>query len=122
VAEEEKIICIGCPMGCMATVTIGDKRKIVDITGCKCKQGKKYVLEEYTNPVRTLTATVIIQSSFQPLLPVRTVTPILKTKLAPGMMVLAKLRAKPPIKMGDIIVSNLLGTGVDVVATTDLPS
>lgn len=120
VAAEERIICIGCPMGCMATLTIDDKGQMVDIAGCKCKQGRKYVLEEYKSPVRVLTATVLTQGSAQPLLPVRTVTPIPKTKLAPGMMALAKATAKPPIKMGDVIISNLLGMGVDVVATSDL--
>ena len=121
-AKEEKITCVGCPMGCLATITIGDKGGETSITGCKCKEGKKYVLEEFTNPVRTLTATVLTRGSSQPLLPVRTITPILKTQLAPGMLVLAKVRAKPPIKMGDVIVLNLLGTKVDVVATSALPA
>jgi len=120
-AKEEMIICIGCPMGCMTTITIGDRGEEVSITGCKCKEGKKYVLEEFKNPVRTLTATVLTQSSPLPLLPVRTIAPIPKTKLAPGMVVLAKVRAKPPIKIGDVIISNLLGTKVDVVATSALP-
>jgi len=117
---EERIICIGCPLGCLVTITIGDKGKVADISGYQCKQGQKYVLEEYKNPARILTATVLTQNSSQPLLSVRTAAPLLKTKLTEGMMVLAKTRAKPPIKLGDVIISNLLGTGVDLVATNDL--
>jgi len=120
VSEEERIICIGCPMGCVVTLTIDDG-EVASITGHKCKEGEKYVLDEYKNPVRILTATVLTQSSSQRLLAVRTTAPIPKTKLAPGTMALAEVRAKPPIKIGDVITSNLLDTGVDVVATSDLP-
>lgn len=119
-SEEQSIICIGCPMGCAVTLTTDDG-KVASITGHKCKEGEKYVLDEYNNPVRTLTATVLTQNSSQRLLAVRTTAPILKTKLVPGMMALAEVRAKPPIKMGGVIISNLLDTGVDVVATGDLP-
>jgi CxxC motif-containing protein len=108
-------------MGCAVTLTIDHDGKVASITGHKCKQGKKYVMDEYENPVRTLTATVLTQVSSQRLLAVRTTAPIPKTKLMPGMMALTKVRAKPAIKMGDVIVSNLLDTGVDVVASSDLP-
>ena len=119
-AKEERIICIGCPMGCMVVLDIDDEEKVVGITDYKCKQGMKYALEEYKNPGRILTTTVLTETSYQPLLAVRTTMPILKTKLAEGMGALAKVRAKPPIKIGDVIVSNLLDTGVDVVATSGL--
>ncbi len=118
--EEKNITCIGCPMGCAVTLTIDDDRKVTSITGYKCKEGQKYALAEYKNPVRTLTATVLTQNSSQRLLAVRTTAPIPKTKLLPGIMALAEVRAKPPIKMGDVVISNLLDTGVDVVATSGL--
>lgn len=120
-AAEEKIICIGCPIGCRVTLTINDG-EVVGTTGNKCKEGEKYVLEEHQNPVRVLTATVLTQGSSQPLLPVRTARPILKTKSLSGAIALAKVRVKPPIKIGDVVVSNLTGTGVDVVASTNLLS
>jgi CxxC motif-containing protein len=108
-------------MGCEVTLTIDDDGKVASIAGHKCKEGQKYVLDEYKNPVRTLTATVLTQSSSQSLLAVRTTAPIPKAKLVPGMIALAKVRTKPPIKIGDVITSNLLDTGIDVVATSDLP-
>lgn len=117
---EVNIICIGCPMGCMAALTIDDEGQVTAITGCKCKPGHRYVIEEYKNPVRVLTATIAIKDSSRPLLPVRTAAPIPKTKLLPGMKVLAKAKVKPPIKIGDVVISNLLDTGIDVVATSDL--
>ncbi len=121
-AQEKTFICIGCPLGCAVTLTIDDAGEVQEFAGNKCKEGKKYVLEEYKNPVRALTATVLTEGSTQPLLAVRTNRPILKTKQLPGMQVIAGVRAKPPLKMGDVVVSNLLGTGVDVVASADLLS
>jgi len=122
VIREEMIICVGCPLGCEIKLTLNDKNEVAEVDGNKCKEGKQYALEEFKNPVRTLTATVLTQDSSQPLLPVRTTKPILKTLLTQSMTVIAGARAKPPIKMGDVIVPNLLNTGVDLVASSDLPS
>jgi CxxC motif-containing protein len=122
VAQENTFICIGCPLGCEVTLTINKKGDVVGFANNKCKEGEKYVLEEYRNPVRTLTATVLTQSSSQPLLAVRTNKPILKTMLVQSMTVLARARVKAPVKMGDVIVANLLDTGADVVASSNLSS
>ena len=121
-AKEEMIICVGCPLGCEVKLTLNDKNEVIGVDDNECKEGKGYALEEFTNPVRTLSATVLTKGSSQPLLPVRTSKPILKTLLAQSMTVIAKVRAEPPIKMGDIIVPNLLDTGVDLVASSDLLS
>lgn len=120
--QNKTFICVGCPLGCAVTLTIDDKGDVQEFTGNKCKEGKKYVLEEYQNPVRTLTATVLTEGSAYPLLAVRTSKPILKTKQIQGMQVIAGVKAKPPLKMGDVVIPNLLGTGVDVVASSDLLS
>jgi len=120
--SEVMIICVGCPLGCEVKLILDDKNEVINVENNKCKEGKQYALEEFKNPVRTLTATVVTQGSSQPLLPVRTAKPILKTLLTQSMSTIAKTRIKPPIKMGDVIVPNLFDTGVDVVATSDLPS
>ena len=116
---EERIICVGCPMGCLVTLTISN-REVMAIEGNKCKQGEKYVLEEYYNPVRILTTTVLTQGSSQPLLPVRTAKPIPKAKMMSAVRTLAKVRVKPPIKIGEVVVAKPAGIGADVVASADL--
>lgn len=117
---EEKIICIGCPLGCETILKIDDQGEVVKIAGYKCKEGRQYVLEEYRQPVRILTATILTQKSIRPLLPVRTKRPILKTILKEAAIALVSVRATPPIQAGQIILSNLLNTGTDVIATDDL--
>jgi len=119
---EEKIICIGCPLGCETTLKIDDQREVIKITGTKCKEGRQFVLEEHRSPVRMLTATVLTQNSARPLFPVRTNRPLLKTQLKEAAKALIGVKVKPPIRVGQIILPNLLNTGVDVIATDDLIS
>ncbi len=117
---EEKIICIGCPLGCETTLKIDDQGEGVKVIGYKCKEGRQYVLEEYKRPVRVLTATVLTEKSSRPLFPVRTNRPLLKMQIKEAAKALSKVKVKPPIRIGQIILSNIMNTGVDVVATDDL--
>lgn len=118
--KEEKVICVACPLGCEVTLTLDDKGEVTKVTGHKCKEGEPYAIEEYRNPVRVLTATVRTSDSKHPLLPVRTSKVIPKGLLRQGMYELAKVQAKPPVKIGQPLITNLLDTGADVVATADL--
>jgi CxxC motif-containing protein len=122
VTRIETVICIGCPMGCEIKLSVGNKGEITGISGNRCKEGKKYASQEYKNPVRVLTATLRTANSRQPLLPVRTGKPILKKLLLRSMPVLAKVVVKAPVKLGQVVVPNLLNTGIDVIATDDLLS
>lgn len=115
---KEKIICIGCPLGCEAEVYM--EKEEIKVEGCKCKQGIKYVVSEYKNPVRVLTATVLTNNPGRPLLPVRTDAPIPKSKLRDGMRKIAGIRIKGPVKCGDVIEKNFLDLGVNLIATSDL--
>ena len=114
------ILCIGCPLGCSIKLTLDNQGDLIKIAGNACKQGEKFALDELKNPVRILTTTILTKNQFYPLLPVKTKKPINKKLLRQAMLVLAKVRAKLPVKIGDVIVSNFLDADVDVVATRDL--
>jgi CxxC motif-containing protein len=86
----------------------------------QCKQGEKYALQELKSPKRVLTATVRTEGSVRRLLPVRTTVPIPKEMLKECITFLSGIRAKPVLKIGAVIVHNILGTGVDVVCTDSL--
>lgn len=117
---EEKIICIGCPLGCETTLEIDAQGEVIKITGYKCKEGRKYGIEEYRNPVRVFTGTILTEESVRPLLSVRTDRPILKSKLKEVSLRLVRFKAKPPIRIGQVIITNILNTGAHVIATDDL--
>jgi CxxC motif-containing protein len=119
-AKETEIICIMCPLACRVTVTIDDEGTITGVANFLCKEGQKYAMAECKFPGRILTTTVLTEGSLRKLLPVRTDRPVPKERLMESMRSLSEIKVKPPIKMGQIIVSNIIGTGVDLVATDEL--
>ena len=117
---EETIICIACPLGCRTALRIDDLGEVVEVSGYKCKEGRRYVLEEFHNPIRIFTATVVTENSSRRLLPVRTNRPILKAKLQEAVFSLVPLRVSPPVRVGEVLLPNFLNTGADLVASDDL--
>ena len=113
-------ICIECPLACRVKITTDDVGEVIEVTDCECKQGEKYAIQELTSPSRVLTATVRTEGSVRRLLPVRTQGPIPKNMLRECMDLLSGVRAKPGLRIGEVIVPNILGTGVDVVCCDDL--
>ena len=114
----QELICITCPKGCVTKVW--KERGDIKIEGKICKKGTTYIKQEYIEPKRILTSTVVVERSTVKRLPVRTRQAIPKKKLFVAMDQLCEIRAKPPVKIGDVIISNLLDTGIDVIASDDL--
>jgi CxxC motif-containing protein len=117
---QKHITCTVCPMSCDVVLELGENGEILSLTGNKCARGKVYATKEHTAPERTLTSIVRVEGGVHPVLPVRTNKPIPKDKLKEGMLVAAKVTAQAPITMGDVIVKDFLGLGVDLVASRDL--
>jgi CxxC motif-containing protein len=113
------LICIGCPMGCMLQVDV-DGQNIRSIKGNVCARGKQYAQDEVLMPRRMVTSLVIVAGSRIPL-SVRTRTAIPKVLIGDCLREIRKLRASLPIRIGDVIQANILGTGVDLIATRNLP-
>jgi len=116
---EQTIICIGCPLGCNVTLKIDKKEEIEALTGNQCKEGKEYVIAEFRSPVRVFTATVLTETG-GPLLAVRTDKPVHKGQLKELMRALSKLRFVPPVKTGQVLIPNILGTGANLVASSSI--
>ena len=114
----QELICITCPKGCVTKVW--KEKGDIKIEGKICKNGKDYIKQEYIEPKRMLTSTVVVERSTVKRLPVRTREAIPKKKLFMAMNQLLEIRVEPPVKIGDIIISNLLNTGIDVIASDDL--
>ncbi len=116
--ETRNFICINCPLGCPLTVTL-DGEKIVSVSGNTCKRGEAYAIKEITAPARTVTSTVRVIGGERPVVAVRTKTDIPKDKIFDCMAAINAVEVYAPIRMGDVILGNVCGTGVDVVATAD---
>lgn len=112
------ITCTVCPMGCSLVVEKIDGEYKVE--GNTCKRGAKYGVEELTDPRRVITTTVKLKGSYLNLLPVKTSDSIPKGMMFEIMDVLDKIEITAPVHVGDIIVKNILGTGVDVVSAKSM--
>jgi len=115
---EITITCIGCPMGCLVTVTMNENT-IVKIEGNICKKGEEYAKDEVTNPTRMVTAVLTVEGCREPL-SVKTKQFIPKEKIFDCLSEIYKTKATLPISIGDVIVKDVCSTGVDVVATKHL--
>ncbi len=117
--ETKQLNCINCPMGCLLTVTLTDGA-ITDVTGNTCPRGETYAHQELTNPQRMLTSTVRISGGELPLLPVVSKSTLPKGKILECAQALRAVSIEAPVKTGDVIVANILGLGVDIVASRDM--
>jgi CxxC motif-containing protein len=111
--------CINCPMSCRLELTEEDG-EVVGVTGQQCKVGKSYAEEEFKDPRRVVTTTVPVEGGVLPLLPVRSTAPIPKRMLMDAARDLAGVVVEAPVESGQVIVKDILGTGVDVISSRDL--
>lgn len=117
--KTRELTCIGCPLGCAVAVEIEENGQIVNVTGNTCKRGDDYARKEVTNPTRIVTSTVRVEGGTSDMVSVKTKTDIPKNKIFACMEGLKGVCVKAPVHIGDVIVENIAGTGVNVVATKE---
>lgn len=116
--EKRDLICIGCPLGCPVTVTTdGDN---ITVTGNTCAKGEAYAKKEVTNPTRIVTSIVRVEGGDLAAVSVKTKDVIPKGKIFDILAEIKPVIVKAPVKIGDVIVPDVAGTGVDVVATKNI--
>ena len=113
---EKKITCIICPRGCAMTAKV--KNGNVTVTGHTCPKGEEYAVNECTNPVRTVTATVRVSNRQDTMVSVKTETPVPKGEMQAVMAQLRSVTATAPIAIGDVLLENVAGSRI--VATKEI--
>lgn len=117
-AEQRKLTCISCPIGCQLTVELDDDGNILNIEGNSCPRGPIYAKNEVTNPKRVVTSTVRVNNSpVHPVVSVRTVDAVPKDKIYEVMDLIRQLHVDLPVKIGDVLIANIADTGTDLIAT-----
>lgn len=111
----KELICITCPRGCRLSVDDN-----LNVTGNNCPRGVVYAKNELTHPVRMVTTTVKIISELEMRLPVKTSVAIDKNLMFKVVEELDKIEVKAPIKIGDVVIKNIFGSGVDILATKNI--
>ena len=110
------LTCIGCPLGCTLNVSLEDGR-VVSVTGNTCKKGDDYAHKECVHPARTVTGTVRVTGGLLPVVSVRTAGEVPKERVLDVARALCRVQLTAPVQAGDVVIPDVLGTGVDVVAT-----
>lgn len=116
--EKRELTCIGCPVGCALTVTMEGK-EVVKVEGNSCKIGNEYGRKECTAPMRIVTSTVRVADGETAQVSVKTATDIPKGKIMECICALKDIQVKAPVHIGDVVLKNAAGTGVDIVATKE---
>ena len=114
--KERKLTCIVCPKGCDLVVEFDDNGNVKNITGFTCPRGKEYAHSECTAPVRTVTSTVRCKDGA--VVAVKTSRPIPKDMIFDVMKEINSVSADDCVKIGDVVISNVLDTGADIVVTS----
>lgn len=117
--------CTICPSECLLTVEVerdaaGALVEVHSVTGNRCPRGDKFAHQELTCPMRVLTTTVAVSGGDEALLPVRTAEAIPLELHAQAMALIRGLVAKAPIRMGDVVLENLLDTKINLIASMDI--
>lgn len=117
--------CTTCPSECLLTVEVerdvnGSVAAIHSVTGNRCPRGDKFAHQELTCPMRVLTTTVAVSGGDEALLPVRTAEAIPLALHAQAMNLIRGLVVNAPIRMGDIMLEDLLDTNINLIASMDI--
>lgn len=125
VVETLQFNCTTCPSECLLTVEVerdanGAVAAVRSVTGNSCPRGDKFAHQELTCPMRVLTTTVAVAGGDEALLPVRTAVAIPLELHAQAMTLIRDLVVNAPIRMGNVVLPNLLDTGTDLIASMDI--
>ena len=113
------LICIGCPLGCPLTVEM-EGNEVKSVAGNTCPRGDAYAKKELTNPTRIVTSTVRVAGGRLAMVSVKTESDIPKDKIFDCVKALKDVELTAPVKIGDVVLENVAGTGVSVIATKNV--
>jgi len=118
---EKKLICINCPVGCELHVEIDDDSgALISVEGNACLRGASFAAAEVNRPERMMTSVVSIRGARNCMLPVISRRPLPKGKLVEAVRAMRSITVEAPVREGDVIAEDIVGTGIDVIAARSL--
>ncbi len=119
--EEKNLICINCPLGCPLTVAL-EGGEVRTVAGNTCPRGDAYARKELTNPTRIVTSTVKVKGGKLAMASVKTAADIPKGKIFDCVRAIRDIELEAPVAIGEVVLADVCGTGVDIVATKNVPA
>jgi len=117
--EGAAYLCIGCPLGCDLKVVKTEGGWAVE--GAGCRRGVEYALQEHLDPRRVLTIVVKVVNGTVPVVPARSAFPIPRDKLLEAARVACRTEVVAPVSAGQVLITDIAGAGVDLIATGKVP-
>ena len=117
---ETTMTCICCPMGCRLTIAPKEGGGWT-VSGNSCPRGAKYAVQEMEAPERVVTSTVRVEGGAAPLVAAKTASPVPKASIPACLGAIRALAVPAPIAVGQVLAPDLAGTGVSLVATSEVP-
>ncbi len=117
--EKRELTCIGCPMGCQVTVTM-DKGAVTEVHGNTCQKGDVYARKEVVDPTRIVTSTIRILGGDKARVSVKTAEDIPKNRIFDVMREIDRACVYAPVQIGDVLIEDAAGCGVNVIATREI--
>lgn len=119
-SRDVTLTCIRCPKGCQVTVTL-EGGQVTSVAGNGCPCGDAYARKEVKDPTRVVTTVVPVSGSgVARMVSVKTAGDVPKAKVLDVVRALSGVSMAAPVHIGDVVLADVCGTGVDVVATKDV--
>lgn len=114
---KRNLTCIICPRGC--GLCVEGRADGLIVTGNACPKGKDYAINECTNPVRTVTATIRVANRYNTMACVKTVSPVAKDKMMDVMAALRSTKVNAPLAIGDVVLHNVCDSDIVITKAVD---
>ena len=115
---EKSFVCIACPMGC--PLRVREENGEIVVSGNTCRRGLEYGRQEFSAPMRTVTSSVTVAGRQHVLCSVKTDAPVPKEKVQDVLRAIYGIRAQTPLRVGDVLLQDVCGTGANIVATRNV--
>ena len=112
----DRLTCVICPVGCELEVR-GDRAGEIEVSGNQCDKGVPFAVEEVLRPMRNLATSVPVRGAAARMVSVRLSGPVPREMIFPVLAEIRKLRPEAPVRRGQVLIADVLGTGADVIAT-----
>ena len=112
----DRLTCVLCPVGCELQVR-KDESGELDVQGNRCDKGLPFAVEEILHPKRNLATSIPVRGTASKMVSVRLSGPVPREMIFPILAEIARLRPEVPVRRGQVLIADVLGTGVDVIAT-----
>jgi CxxC motif-containing protein len=112
----DRLTCVLCPVGCELEVSRGESSD-VQVIGNQCDKGIPFAVEEVLHPKRNLATSVPVRGTAATMVSVRLSGRVPRDMIFPILAEIARLRPEAPVRRGQVLIADVLGTGVDVIAT-----